>query len=246
MANYLPHTVSSGESLSSVAKAYGLPNYKHIYNHPKNQEFRQIRANPNQIQPGDKLFIPPSPIQLIEQQIALFEKLSKEHSQLIDELIAKQNEQLSNLNKYTDNLDVIASVATMFVSLGFKIADGYKALKLTGKELAKANSNLAISAFKDSAQRIIEHTPLNSIPESEDAVILSLTKKGVKFFFDIQTPSFWTGVITGTDPNQVNREVIGMLNEQKLEAIKNMDQKILEKRKQLMELRSQYGFEPQL
>jgi hypothetical protein len=56
MAEY--HTVEQGECLASIAKKYGFPNYKKIYDHPENSELKQNRPNPNLLCPGDSIFIP--------------------------------------------------------------------------------------------------------------------------------------------------------------------------------------------
>src|SRR5436190_13024735 len=52
------HKVEQGECLSSVAKKYGFANWRTIYQHPQNAEFREKRPNPNIIYPGDLIFIP--------------------------------------------------------------------------------------------------------------------------------------------------------------------------------------------
>jgi len=52
------YEVAGGDCLSSIAKEFGFPDYKTIYQHPSNAEFRQKRPNPNIIFPGDVLFIP--------------------------------------------------------------------------------------------------------------------------------------------------------------------------------------------
>ena len=54
------HTVASGESLSLIAVAYGLPaaEWRAIYDHTNNAEFRALRPDPNLIYPGDELFVP--------------------------------------------------------------------------------------------------------------------------------------------------------------------------------------------
>lgn len=52
------HEVRQGECLSSIARSYGFRDFRRIYDHPRNAEFRRLRPNPNVIFPGDPLFIP--------------------------------------------------------------------------------------------------------------------------------------------------------------------------------------------
>lgn len=52
------HTVVQGECLSSIAKRYGFADWKVIYDHPSNAEFKKKRPNPNLIYPGDRISIP--------------------------------------------------------------------------------------------------------------------------------------------------------------------------------------------
>jgi Putative peptidoglycan binding domain/LysM domain len=52
------HTVKQGEYLSKIAKQYGFADYKAIWNHPENAEFKKKRKNPNILYAGDKLFVP--------------------------------------------------------------------------------------------------------------------------------------------------------------------------------------------
>jgi LysM repeat protein len=52
------HTVKSGETLSGIARHYGLPSWQALYNDPSNEAFRKKRSNPNLIFPGDQINIP--------------------------------------------------------------------------------------------------------------------------------------------------------------------------------------------
>ncbi len=52
------HTVSQGEHLTSIAKDYHFSDYRTIYNHPENKDFKDSRPDPNVIFPGDVIFIP--------------------------------------------------------------------------------------------------------------------------------------------------------------------------------------------
>ena len=61
MPKDLVHTVKRGENLSKIAKKYKASNWKYIYEDPVNAKFRKERPNPNEIQPGDKIVIPPTP-----------------------------------------------------------------------------------------------------------------------------------------------------------------------------------------
>lgn len=55
MAEYV---VKQGDCLASIAKKFGFPDWRVIYNHPQNASFKKKRPNPNIIHPGDALFIP--------------------------------------------------------------------------------------------------------------------------------------------------------------------------------------------
>jgi hypothetical protein len=52
------YTVKPGDCMSSIAAAFGLGDYKDIYDAPANAEYRKLRPNPDIIQPGDKIVIP--------------------------------------------------------------------------------------------------------------------------------------------------------------------------------------------
>jgi len=52
------HIVEQGECLSRIARVSGIANWRTIYDHPNNREFRQRRPDPNVIHPGDRIFIP--------------------------------------------------------------------------------------------------------------------------------------------------------------------------------------------
>jgi N-acetylmuramoyl-L-alanine amidase len=54
------YTVAQGDCLSSISKKFGFSDWRTIYNHASNAEFRRLRPNPNLIYPGDQVFIPDS------------------------------------------------------------------------------------------------------------------------------------------------------------------------------------------
>ncbi|QUM80929.1 LysM peptidoglycan-binding domain-containing protein [Moritella sp. 5] len=57
------YTVVQGDTLPRIAKHHGFANYKAIYEHESNTDFRTKRDNPNIIYPGDVITIPdPEPV----------------------------------------------------------------------------------------------------------------------------------------------------------------------------------------
>ncbi len=58
MGDTIQYTVTSGDSLSAIAKRYDVPDWQSIYYHEKNGSFRQRRPDPNLIYPGDVVHVP--------------------------------------------------------------------------------------------------------------------------------------------------------------------------------------------
>jgi hypothetical protein len=52
------HKVVQGEYLFGIAKKYGFPDWKKIWDHGQNAELKELRKNPNVLFPGDEVFIP--------------------------------------------------------------------------------------------------------------------------------------------------------------------------------------------
>jgi hypothetical protein len=59
------HVVKPGDCLFRIAQQYGFADWRTIYDHADNSDFRELRSNPNVIYPGDEVHIPdPEPKQL--------------------------------------------------------------------------------------------------------------------------------------------------------------------------------------
>src|SRR4051812_36519592 len=52
------HRIIAGECLSSIASAYGIRDWKAIYDHADNRAFKEARPDPNVVLPGDVILIP--------------------------------------------------------------------------------------------------------------------------------------------------------------------------------------------
>jgi hypothetical protein len=53
------YTVQTGDCCSSVARQNGLPDYHALYDASENSPLRSTRPNPNQLNPGDTITVPP-------------------------------------------------------------------------------------------------------------------------------------------------------------------------------------------
>lgn len=56
MSSY--YLVRQGDYLSKISIDQGFSDWRTIYYHPLNEEFRSLRPNPNLLYPGDRLYIP--------------------------------------------------------------------------------------------------------------------------------------------------------------------------------------------
>jgi N-acetylmuramoyl-L-alanine amidase len=52
------YVVKHGDYLSLIANRFKIADWKTIYNHPENEEFRKKRPDPNVIKPKDEIFVP--------------------------------------------------------------------------------------------------------------------------------------------------------------------------------------------
>ena len=66
MATDIIHVVKKGDTLDKIAKKYKFKSWKTIYDAKANAKFRKLRPDPNKIEPGDKIVIPPLPLKDIK------------------------------------------------------------------------------------------------------------------------------------------------------------------------------------
>lgn len=60
------HVVQQGECFSKIAERYGFGDYRALYDHPDNAELKKKRANPNVLEPGDRIVIPDKQLKVEE------------------------------------------------------------------------------------------------------------------------------------------------------------------------------------
>lgn len=95
------HTVAQGECLSSIAKQYGFHDYRTIYEHGNNADFRQLRKNPNVIKPGDQLFIPDKDQKIVERPTGASHRFQVQKRKTMLRIIVKDEDTPLRNQPYT-------------------------------------------------------------------------------------------------------------------------------------------------
>lgn len=54
----VPYIIKSGDTLTDVARRFGMSSWEQLYQLPENAEFRERRSDPSKIFPGDMLNVP--------------------------------------------------------------------------------------------------------------------------------------------------------------------------------------------
>jgi putative peptidoglycan binding protein len=60
------HVVNQGDHLPNIAEQHGFVDWRTIYDHPSNADFRTYRSNPHVLLPGDRICIPEKPIKTVD------------------------------------------------------------------------------------------------------------------------------------------------------------------------------------
>ena len=110
----IKHVVKQGESLSFIEKQYGFNQFDTIYKDASNDAFRSKRSNPEEIFPGDELYIP-------EKEIKL-ENIATETDNVI---IIKKDKRFINLeiSEFFDRGEPLANIPYTLI-IGDKIHRG--------------------------------------------------------------------------------------------------------------------------
>lgn len=81
-------TVAQGDTMVSLAHAHGFRDWRVIYDHPENDALRRRRPRPEQLLPGDEVFIPPL------TPVSFDVPLNQEHQVVLRRLVAHLRLQL--------------------------------------------------------------------------------------------------------------------------------------------------------
>ncbi len=158
-----------------------------------------------------------------------------------DKIISEWSSEYKKTKSNISTIDGIGKAALILVKLGSIIKDGFSAMKLTGRELEKANAALAKSAIKMGYEPIgevvLEVSGILDVKPT-DGLGLAFGKNTLHFFLlDMTTPSFWASKLSGADIEQINKKVTSEIEAQKDSTLKNLDQQISKAEMNLVKLK---------
>ena len=164
------------------------------------------------------------------ETVAMFDALEAEH-----DAAARRCKQVS------ENVDMAAFLATVFVSLGKLAAGAHKAMRLEGAALERHNKAVVGKFLKEKAERdgtLVANAVMADVREG-DAMLMG--KAALKAYGDFQSPSFWAAAYTdiagsrrltwdpvrwGSFAESVGREGRERIRAVRQQSLRNLDQKI--------------------
>ncbi len=197
--NPKPYIVCPGDTLSGIARQHGFAEWETVYGAGCNEQLRLRRPNPDQIRPGDRIFIPSKPEdvrQVLHERLTHLWKARAESERLFSTIDQEMQENLRQFKKIELTVDMSAALAGLAMSLTGIVVKGMQAMKLSGKALEKANEELTKESAKFAVEPIRD-VALEAAASRIDAtkgVLWALGKSTIEAFLDTQSPSWWAGV----------------------------------------------------
>jgi hypothetical protein len=235
--NAKPYVVKPGDTFSSIAKQFGFSYWADIYNNPANASFRARRPNPNQLRPGDQVMIPPTPQQarqVLQSRLDDLTRLRQQTDSMYQQIESEMNANLRRYDAVANGVDAVATVAELFAGLVSLTAKGFAALKLSGpaldeanKELAKQGLKLATDPLQDPALKVAA----NQLG-AHDGLVWAVGKIGIESFLNIQSPSWWAGVVGNLQDGKSWSQAVATSPEDQLRVAK---QRVEAQRQQILQ-----------
>lgn len=202
------HKVKKGEQLQGIAKKFGHKSWKTIWDAPENKKVVQSRRQPEQIQPGDILVIPPNEKQIKEVQAkvaelraerdaeyGLYQALKEEASRLqekrdvFDRLIRSHEENTSAvINELNGNIKGLEACANAQAAASFVISwskglvklsrTAYQASTASGKALEELNKK-ALKQVADMHKKPLKKAGLKTIAKLDESSSTPLAVIGI-------------------------------------------------------------------
>lgn len=242
------HTVQKNETLDSIAKKYGLPHGGLVYNAPCNSNFRRLRPNPNQLKVGDVINIPANAVEETQRKLSNLLKIKADFLAMNEQMLNEWKGEYGKVKNTAASVDIAKTLIDIAGGITGIVKLGFKAMKLSGQLLEKANKELAWSAIKfgyDPIKKVAKDTAAEHFTKvnNDDGMIKALGKDALHFFLvDWDTPSYWTAKITGVDVEEVNNRVTRDIELQRTNGIKRLDAEIAKTQATLVQLKNaHYG-----
>jgi hypothetical protein len=236
-----------GDDLDVIARKHGLKNGDVVWKMPENKALAAKRKKPEALEPGDDIALP------VEGEDSKAEKAAVEHS--LATVTAAMTEVARTLQKYDQIqhevdqtrvettkqlLAVIKRVegdakainfsADVLTTLGTGLSklciSGAKAATLKGAELAAANKEIVKDGLK------LTYMPLQKAWQSgmisfsnAGSQAIDTVEMAANWMNHLTEPSWWAAKLTGGDPTDSIRKLIGENNAHASDLINNINAK---------------------
>ncbi|MEM7436886.1 MAG: LysM domain-containing protein [Myxococcota bacterium] len=225
------YVVRSGDSLDSIARKHGLPDWRGLYEAPENAPLRVRRKNPNQIRPGDVVRIPRTAPAYKDREVVI-QKLKKLQADLKKSMqveLKLLDKHKRDVQRVEENVDLAATLATLAVDLTKLTRLGYKAMEATGKDLAKINAKAAPGAL-DFAGKHAGQLGGGLRITGQESLAWGLGKVLLISYSQMTSPSYWANrwqkFRTGKTPLEAIRDAERQVKTQHEAMIQKLQKRI--------------------
>jgi len=239
------YRVQSGDDLSRIARQFGYTDWKAIYLSDCNSSLRKLRRDPNRIQAGDAIMLPPKTVDIrltLRSRLNALRSFRRQVAEMYAQTQHDLDSSLETAQLWGEGVDVAAKILGILTHLGSITWKGMKAMGKVGKELAEANKELGKEAIKfslDPAKDIGLELYGHSL-NPEDSLLWAVPKIVVQSWNDMTSPSYWANVCaqlrsgsswstaTTVTVSDVHTRALSHLKDQRDMSLRSLDTKITE------------------
>jgi len=240
------HTIIPGETLTSIARKYGL-SWKAVYFDPSNADFRRRCPNPNVIRTGDRVAIPSDPVAILNQRLVALRQLRTEASTLFVGMEMQANRDFQEIQAYGIKVDIAAAALNIIAGLAHMCVDGYKTLGLAGQKLEEANRKFARTylahgtTVTTQGTEVIRDAIIERVaePSGEDGLVWGLGKVLLNSYLDMQSPSYWATRATGGSIEDQHRRTLQTIQQTRAAMLQQIDGRIREAEQEIRKEQSE-------
>jgi hypothetical protein len=251
------YIVRHGDNLSGIAQQRGYRDWSVIYNSRCNDALRRQRPNPNLIQPGDRVMLPPRPDQIrlaLQSRLANLQRLEMESTAMFDGLVRELDGHFKAAEQKGQMVDVAADVINILKSLTSMTIKGFQGLSKSGAELAQINKELAKEAIdmpKDFlGEKVAMQTYANMVsgPQADamrEHTWWAMGGVAVQAWLDINSPSYWASTwvnwksgmplsqAVSTKPAEIHAAAVARMKKVRDDSLANVQKRIAQTQAEL-------------